>query len=279
MGTIRDLAVAAFVNAFISVIVKIFIDYLWEKGKTLWQVIKDKWRRNLLYAVIGLVIGPAGLILISGWYQKPLWTFDQSTEGWVYNTRNMKDASSDISWDAGTRSLRAEFDFGQIDLGTLSAGEEPRATFFIDNLDDDWSGYKTLILNVANPNPLPLEVTFSVYIDGCFYEFGGYRNLPPNQTKSTTVTFNFTEPRYKTCESPYSFSNPLGPTDHIQRFDLIVGINVAPKILKQARGAILIDNIRLQKDVWFLQIGAGVVVLVVVFVIALIEYLRKQPRG
>jgi hypothetical protein len=49
--------------------------------------------------------------------------------------------------------------------------------------------------------------------------------------------------------------------------------------LKQARGAILIDNIRLQKDVWFLQIGAGVVVLVVVFVIALIEYLRKQPRG
>lgn len=197
-----------------------------------------------LGAVIGLIIG-----LYLGWDRQPqdkiLWDFTQGTEGWYYKP-DAQDSSSDVSWDADKKALRAEFDFGQIDPSDLLSGEEPRATFIIDNLDDDWTSYNNLVLDVTNLNPQLLEISFSIYINNCYYEFGGYKNVLPQQIRET-ISFKLADPQYKTCKLSDAFENPAVPFEKVRRFDIILGINLAPADWDRAKGAILIDNIKLQK--------------------------------
>jgi len=264
MSKIWDLAIAALIGAVVSGTVDLVFEHLKGEfnGKSLIEIIRNIWWRIILYIGIGLTVGLLGWSLIDPLYQKPLFMFDQSTQSWE-PLLNPTDAAIKTSWDLSAKALRAEYNFAQTDPNNPRA----RATFYYDNFNDTWLGYRTFNLDITNPNPQQLEVTFSVDIDGCFYEFGNYRNLSPGE--STLVNFNFTEPKFKTCKSPTVFDQTLDPAKNINRIYLIIGTNESPADFD---GNILIDNVRLQKDVWFFRIALGIVVLAIVCLIAFIEY-------
>jgi hypothetical protein len=259
MGTFWDQVIAALIGAVVTGSVNLGFDYL-KKIK------KNKWRRILLYVGIGAVVGLLLWSLLYRYYQKTLWTFDQGPQSWK-PLSNPGDAAMETEWDLNAKALRAEYNFAQ----TAPDNPDPRATFYYDNFNDTWSGYRTFNLDATNPDPEHLEITFSVDIEGCFHEFGVYRNLSPGER--TTVSLNFTQPEFKTCQSPGEFDQPLDTTQRIERLYLIIGTNESPADFD---GAILIDNIRLQKDVWFLRIALGLIALILVSGIALIEYLRYK---
>jgi hypothetical protein len=235
---------------------------------------KYRVRNKALLMIGGGLVGLVAALVLVLFFQKPLARFEYSTENWVY-AFDTKDASTDAIWDAREEALRAEFNFAL--FGDVTGDEEPRATYIMDNLlgtsDRNWTGYQTLKLKATNLTSHPLEMTFSVFKQGCFYEFGDYQDLPPFETK--TITFYFMEAHYKTCELPLRFSNSLGSADEIQRLDIILGVNASLANLSRVQGDILIDNVRLEKDVRYLLIGLGLVVLVIGVGVSFL--LRRKP--
>lgn len=273
MDKTADLVVSTAIGAIVSGLVKLFFEYLKAEfdGKKLWEIMKNTWPRFLLYLVIGLAIGFLGWTLIYPRYQKELFTFEQGPESWE-PLLNPDDAAIATGPDLNAKALRAEYNFAQTDPNN----PDPRATFYYDNFNDTWSGYKTFNLEVANPSAEHLEMTFSVDVEGCFHEFGRYQNLFSGE--STIVSFDFTKPKFKTCKFPGTFDQSLDTTQEIGRIYLIIGTNESPADFD---GDILIDNIRLKKNVWFLWLGVGAFVLVAVVVIALLEhqYRKYQKRS
>jgi hypothetical protein len=217
---------------------------------------------KLAILLLGAGVGLLAAILIVWAFQRTISTFGQSQDGWVY-TFNTRNASTNATWDPRAKALRGEFDFAL--FGPIADGQEPRATFSTDHLlgtsASRWTGFKTLKLKVTNLTSHPLELTFSVFKQGCFYEFGDYQNLPPFETR--TLAYDFLEPHYKTCDLPLSFSNALGAAEQIQRLDLILGVNVAPDALSSVKGSLLIDSVRLERDIRWLLFCLGVVIFVV----------------
>jgi hypothetical protein len=215
---------------------------------------------RLRLILIGAGVGALAGFLIVWMFQRTISTFAESEDGWVRNFE-ARDASTKAVWDSREEALRSEFDFAQ--FGSVTGEEEPRATFSTDNLlgtsASRWSEYRLLNVKVTNLTSHPLEMTFSVFKEGCFYEFGDYQNLPPFETR--TLTYDFLAPHYKTCEFPLSFRNPLGAADGIQRLDLILGVNVSSEEVSGIKGAILIESVWLERDVRWLLFWLGVVVL------------------
>lgn len=200
------------------------------------------WWFVLAALILGLILGYI-LWTPSPSPDRPLWTFDKNTEGW-YPKDDPQDAATDVLWDGKNEALQMKFDFGQIDQESLTEIEEPRATFIRDNIHNlNWTGYKTLLVDIKNLNTEFLEMTFSVYVNNCFYEFSEYESIP-TMDDWATITFTITSPKYKTCDSPEVLVPPIIFSD-VQRFDLIVGTN--EKNFATVNGTILIDNIRLQK--------------------------------
>ena len=245
MLNVRELILAALVGAVVSETVKLFFEYVKSKLK-----IVQPTPPFVIRLIIGVVFGILMWIALTPIFITPFWTFDNGTDNWIY-TYNTLDASTGVNWDDDKKVLIAEFDFSQVAGNAGSGNRDPRATYSIDNLlpdwRHDWTGYETLKVDVRNTTGSPLEMTFSIFIDNCFYEFGGWNNLP-SKAAYTTVVFNFTEPQYKTCISSDAFSNNPGSLDRVGRLDLVIGENVAPSQLSGVNGAIFIDNIRLQRS-------------------------------
>ena len=173
-----------------------------------------------------------------------LWSFDQNTQSWQPEKHDVKpeDVATRVSWHSSPNALQGEFDFSQVKLGTLSGGKEPRATYYIDPVKvGDWSAFRTLNFDVENTSGHDLKVTFSISIDGCWYEFGEYQPLPVDQKSS--LQFDLTEAQYKTCRVPDKKDNPPVAFRGVWRFDIIFGTPESP--WDQVKGSILISNIKL----------------------------------
>jgi len=283
MVNLGELILAAFVGAVVSETVNLLFEYVRYKFKGGGKRRPPKTKgipTFIIRWIIGAAIGVAvWLFFLYPKFITPFWTFDNGPDNWVY-TYNTLDASNGVDWDDDKEVLIAQFDFSQV-AGSVGAGNrDPRATYSIDNLlpdwRHDWSGYEILKVDVRNTTSYPLEMTFSIFIDGCFYEFGGWNNLP-SKSAPTTVVFNFTEPQYKTCISPDTFSNPPGTLDRIQRLDIIIGENVAPGYLSDVKGAVFIDNVRLQKNLWPLWTILGIFSFV--FAVGVFLTWRQQQKS
>ena len=127
-------------SAFVGGMVNLFFEYMKGelKNKNLREIISDNWQRFLFYAFLGLVVGAVGWLLISRWYEKTLWTFQESDDAWG-RVLNPDDASMRTEWNGAAKALRAEFDFGQIDPHQ----DNPRSSFYIDHLEGEvgpWTG-------------------------------------------------------------------------------------------------------------------------------------------
>lgn len=272
MDAYWDLFITALIGAVVGGVVDLVIKRVDAAiGKIGWRdLLKRNRLRILLYLIIAVLFSFLTWKLIYPLFERSLFAFDQGTQSWMALS-NPADAALSTEWDLNAKALRAEYNFAM----TAPGDPNPRATFYQDNFNDTWSGYKTFLLDVTNPNPESLEMSYSVdlIMDGqrCFHEFGPYRNLPPGET--VTVSFDLTEPRFKTCNFPDTDNQLLDTAQMINRIYLIVGTNAKPATFK---GAILIDNIRLQKDVWFLPITQGLVVLILIVGFAIFEHWRSQ---
>jgi len=265
-----------FITALIGAIIGGAVDLVFKRlevaiGKNNWRdLMKTFWWRILLYLLIAVALSFLTWRLIYPLFERNLFTFDKGTQSWMALS-NPADAAMFTEWDLNAKALRAEYNFAQ----TAPNDPNPHATFYQDNFNNTWSGYKTFMLDVTNPNQEGLEMAYSVDLildkQSCFYEFGLYQNLPPGET--TTVSFDLMESRFKTCTSPDTDNQPLDTSQMINRIYLIVGTNEKPATFQ---GAILIDNIRLQKDVWFLPIGQGLVVLILIAGFAFLEHRRSR---
>jgi hypothetical protein len=275
MDTYWDLFVSALIGAVVGGAVDLFYKRLDEKFRnlTLQDFLKNTWWRILFYLIIALVVSFVAWRLIYPYYERNLFAFEQGTQSWE-PLSGAKDAAKDTGPGESVKALRASYNFAQLDPDD----PDPRATFYLDNFDETWAGYKTFQVDVHNPNPEHLELSFSVDIRidnrDCFHEFGGYRNLSPDER--TTVSFDFTRREFKTCTAPAEFDQPLDATQQIERIYLIVGTNERPANFD---GAVLIYDIRLQKNIWFLRLGVGAVAFATLVGIAIYEYRRyKQKR-
>jgi hypothetical protein len=201
----------------------------------------------VLYASVAVVL-LAVVGILAYWFfssrTMSLSTFDQNTQNWQPEKQTdakPEYAATVVSWDEATNSLRAEFDFGQVNPNALSGDVEPRATFFVKGAISDWSAFRTLMFDVNNPTSHDFRVVYSISNSDCWYEFGGYQPVPQRQV--TSLRFDLLEPRYKTCRNPESYTNPAPPLDEVWRFDIIVGTDESP--WDSIRGALLIDDIKL----------------------------------
>jgi hypothetical protein len=274
MGAFWDLFFPALIGAVVGGAVDLGYKRLEAKLRNipLRDLLKSQWWRIFIYLLVIFVMILLALFVIYRYQQRTLWTFDAGRQSWD-PLSSPADAAMSTEWDLNAKALRAEYNFAQ----TAPGDPDSRATFYYDNFNDTWAGYKTFQLDVTNPNQESLEMSFSVDIvvddQRCFHEFGLYRNLLPGER--ITVSFDFTKPMFKICTFPGSFSQPLDPTQMINRVYLIVGTNESAAAFK---GTILIDNILLQKDVWFLQIALGLVVMALISGIARYEYRRYLRR-
>lgn len=173
-----------------------------------------------------------------------LWSFDGGKDAWQCeppNPQKPEIALSNVIWDQETLSLRTQVDFSNVKHDALTGGIKPRATCYIDNINNDWTPYKILRIDVKHLTKHDFEVTFSIKSNGCWNEYGGYQNLAASQT--STLSFNLIDPKYKTCKFSDDFKYLSTTFDNVQRFDIIIGVKEDP--WDQVKGYILIDNIRL----------------------------------
>lgn len=248
--------ISAIFGALTSILVELFKEWRKkEKGLVTKQekhsVKSIKKRSIIIGAFIGFIVG----ILISQFINHSLktvelilWDFDSGIKDWTYFS-DPQDASKSVApgedAELSTGVLVAKFNFAQVDLTALPTGMEPRATVWADNQSMDWTGFAKLLIDVKNVDSQLLEMTFSVYTDNCYYEFSGYQSLS-QKSSWETIEFPFTQPKYKTCNSPDSKSSPANVAG-IEQFYIIIGTNADHASLENEVHSILIDNIRLQK--------------------------------
>lgn len=208
-------------------------------------------RTIIIGAAAGFVVGILVAFLIVRFCNKNeiiLWDFDNGIKGWTHFS-DPQDASQSAApgydTELSTGVLVAKFNFAQVDLNVLPAAIKPRATFWADNLNMDWTGYTKLLIDVKNVDLQLLEMTFSLYTGDCFYEFSGYQSLSQD-ANWITIEFPFTQPKYKACNSPDRKTNPANVVG-IEQFYIIFGTDANLANLDNEVHTLFIDNIRLQK--------------------------------
>jgi hypothetical protein len=207
-------------------------------------------RKDLIRGIfIGLGIGVLFLIGIYLITRPPnhmvLWNFKQSSQNWQpekLSKIKTNAAATGIGWDAQTKSLRGEFNFG---VPLLSPGEKARATYFVNVPQKDWSAFRTLAFQASNQSTHDLHVTFSVSdsaCSSCWYEFGIAQPLPAGQTSE--LKFDLTQPHYMTCQlTTGGFNYAAPPFKGVYRFDIIVAPEEVPT--GDVTGSVLIKDVQL----------------------------------
>lgn len=216
---------------------------------------KEQKRKRIANSILGVIVGVAVgflaaflIVRFCNTSETVLWDFNDGIKDWTY-FGDPQDASKSVDpgedTELGAGVLVVKFNFAQVDLNALPANMAPRATVWADNQNMDWTGYTKLLLDVKNVDSQLLEMTFSIYADGCFYEFSGYKSLSQNANWET-IDFLFTEPKYKTCISPDEKRSPANFVG-IEQFYIIISTNADRANLENEVHSIFIDNIRLQK--------------------------------
>ena len=207
-------------------------------------------------SVIVLLVIVIILITTYVWWQDTkfleLYTFDDGTiSGWQpqrLSEQSWKQAATDISVqprERGGFALRGDFDFGLVNSSQFKdTNEVPRATFYVDNLkENNWSSYNFLIIEAKSDNQTSMDIHFSFFSEGCYYEFGPFENL---NTQWEIYQFGLNRPNYKTCHESAEYDQwPVLAGVH--RLDIIVEPNDPQSDWPTLKGAVLIDNVRLEK--------------------------------
>lgn len=275
MGEYLDLFVKALISATAAAIVEVGIKRRLKDGGLPWQgLLRSSWLRWLLYLFLAVLISAFTWRVVYPSYEQSLYTFDQSAEGWVA-LPDPADAAVDAQRDTSTPVLRAAYDFNL----TAPGDPNPRATFYRDNLNASWADYQTLGLDVFNPGPHNLELSYSVGLfeeDGqyCFYEYSQYLSLPPSEW--TTVRFNLHDPQFKSCHSPDVPDQPLNLARPVNRLFLIVGTDDRPA---DFQGVLLIDNIQLRQDVTWVPYYQAALVLILIGAFIYLDWRRTGRLG
>jgi hypothetical protein len=211
-----------------------------------------RWIVLLLVPLLFLIV--AGFV--SEWAEtrncqnKCLYTYQKGIEGW------QNEPSGDgrqvattvilqpVQLFQNSAEMRLEFDFGRASPAVSQSGtDEPRATFFVDNLEyKDWTQYPVLAFDAMNPTARSLKMNISLFVGDCWYELGEWHNLTQEWQ---TYEFDLEQTKYKTCKNPGEYDQSFPPLGNVRRLDLIIGTNEFHTAWPTIHGSVLIDNVRL----------------------------------